>query len=136
MEGSGDAIEVVGHFQVRVIDCIVGAIGGTAPDRRAASGGEIVGVDVIGIHILVGDQRWQSPLQASQRQTIGGVDTGRAQDADGDAAPRPPGPQPVFGIDPALRPRVGRRASSGLVDPGTGTIAVNARGAYVDQTTW
>lgn len=136
MEGSGDAVEVIGHFQVRVIDRIVGAIGGTAPDRRAAGGGEIVGVDVIGEYVLVGGQRRQPLFQPRQRQTIGGVDSGRAQDADGDAAPRPPGPQPAFGIDPALRPRVARRASPGLVDPGAGAIAVNARGAYVDQTTW
>ncbi len=136
MEGVGDAVEVVGHFQVRVIDRIVGAIGGAAPDRRATGGGEIIGVNVVGIHVLGGDQRWHRLLQARQRQPVGGVDAGRAQDADGDAAARPPGPQPAFGIDAALRPRVGRQAGPGLVDPGAGAIAIDARGAYVDQATW
>ena len=97
-KGIGDPIEIVGHFQVRIIDRIVGAIGSTAPQRGDAGSRQIVSVNVIGPHVLFRQQRWQATFEAGQRQAIGGIDSRRSQDADGNAATRPPGSQAALGI--------------------------------------
>jgi len=93
-------------------------------------------VDVIGVHVVGLDQRRQALFQALQRQAIGSVDPGRAQDADGDATATPPGTQLPFGIDTAPGARIVGGEAPGLVDQGAGTIAVNPCRAYVNEAAW
>lgn len=92
---------------------------------------DVVGVDIIGL-----DQRRQALFQAFQRQAVGGVDAGRAQDADGDATTSAPGAQLPFGIDAAPGPWIIGGEAPRLVNQGAGTIAVNPCRAYVNEAPW
>jgi len=93
-------------------------------------------VDVVGVHVVGLDQRRQTLFQALQRQAVGGIDAGCAQDADDDAAAPAPGAQLPFGIDAAPGARIVGGEAPGLVNQGTGTIAVNPCRAYVNQAPW
>ncbi len=93
-------------------------------------------MNVIGIHIVRLDQRRQPFFQTLQRQAVGGVDAGRAQDADGNTTPLPPGTQLALGIDPSAGTGTVGGERPGFVDHSPGAIAVNPRRAYVNQAPW
>ena len=135
-EGIGDAVEIVGHFQVGIVDDVVDPVSTAVADGGDAGGGQVVGVDMVGEDIVAVDQRRGAFLQALQRQAVGSVDAGRAQDRHGDAVAPPPGAQRLFGGDAAASARTFGMAASGFVDPGTAAIAIDARGANVDQAAW
>ena len=93
-------------------------------------------MDVIGKHVVSLAQRRQAFLQTLERQPVGGINTGRPQDGNRNAVLPPPGPQRMLGIDPASGPRTFRLQATGFIDPGTATIAIDARRTNVNQTPW
>jgi hypothetical protein len=134
-KGIGHAIEIIGHLQVGIIDHIVAAIGLPVAHGGEAGGRQIVGVNVVGEHIIGGEPAPAGLLQTFQRQAVGGVDTGRAQD--GKRTPlRRPRRAGSFGIDTTAGARAFRfrRRVSSIC--GAATIAVNPGGANVNQAAW
>ena len=93
-------------------------------------------MDVIGEHVVTRDQRRQALLQALERQAVGGVDARRAQYGDGDAGPPPPAAQHALGINSAGGTRAFRPGVPRLVDGRRAAIAVDPRGANVNQAPW
>ena len=93
-------------------------------------------MDVVGVYVLVRHQHRVATLQALQRQAVGGVDAGRAQQ--GDAHPATPAEiaQAALGIDPAPAARGLRVAGPGFIHMGSATVAVNPCRAYVYQALW
>ena len=140
-EGVGDAIEIIGHAQARIVDHVIDPVGPPAAQRRDAGGGQVGGVDVVAPGILGGEQGRQSLAQAFERQPVGGVNAGRAQNADAHAAPpapvgQAPLAQAALGIDAAHGALALRPARARLVDQRPGAIAVNSGRADVDQLPW
>ena len=132
----GNAVEIVGHFQVGIVDDVVDPIAAAVADDCDAGGGKVVGVDMVGEYIVAVDQRRCAFLPALQRQAVGGVDAGRPQDRHGDAGAPPPGAQGLLGGDTPAGARTFGMAAAGFVDPGAATIAIDAGGANVDQAAW
>ncbi len=93
-------------------------------------------MDVVGEHVVARDQRRQALLQALERQAVGGVDARRAQDGDGDAGPPPPAAQHALGVDAAAGAGAFRLRAPRLVDGFGAAIAVDPRGANVNQAPW
>ncbi|TXT32374.1 MAG: hypothetical protein FD131_366 [Rhodocyclaceae bacterium] len=104
--------------------------------RGDAGGGQVVGVDVVGVAVVCGAQGGQRLVQTFDGQTVGGVDAGRTQDGDLDASPLAPLTQAAFGINPPTGPRTLRIEASRFVDLRPATVAINPRRAYVNQTPW
>lgn len=135
-EGVGDTVEIIGHAQITVVDDVVGATGLAAPHCRDTGSGKVIGMDVVGPRILVGDQRRQPLLQTLDRQTVGGVDTRGAQDADANPIAPAPGTQAALGIDAPGGTWTLGIARTRLVDQRAGTITVNPCRTYVNQLPW
>jgi hypothetical protein len=135
-EGVGDTVEIIGHAQIAVIDDVVGAAGLTPPHCRDAGSSQVIGMDVVGPGILIGDQRRQPLLQTLDRQTVGRVDTRGAQDADANTITLAPGTQAALGINASRGTWTLRIARTRLVDQHAGTIAVNPCRTYVNQLPW
>lgn len=93
-------------------------------------------MDVISEYIILLGQGRQTFLQAFQRQTVGGVDAGRAQDADGDATAPPPGAQLPFGINPPAGARIVGGKRPGLINQCPAAITVDPCRAYVNEAAW
>jgi len=93
-------------------------------------------MNMVGVHIVIGKQRRRAPLQALDRQAVGGIDTRSTQDGDSNAVAQPPGTQHTLGIDTSPGPRTLRIEAARFVDAGTAAIAVNPRRAYVNQAAW
>jgi hypothetical protein len=101
-----------------------------------ASGGEVVGMDVVGEHVVSLDQGRQAFLQPIDRQTVGCVDSRRAQDGNGHPVPTTPGAQAALGIDPAAGAGAFRIQATGFVDLCAAAVAVNPCRAYVNEPPW
>ena len=135
-KGGGNAVEVVAHLQIGIIDRIVDAVGSAPAQGSQAGRGQIVGMNVVGEYIVVRRQGRQAFVQALHRQAVGGVDAGRAQNADRHPAPRPPSAQYPLGIDPTLGAGAFRLQAPCLINHCAATITVNPRRAYVNQAAW
>ena len=129
-------IEIIGHAQFGIIDRIVNAIGCTALQGCTAGPGQIVSMDVVGVDVLIGHQGRHRTLQALDRQPFSRVNAGHAQNTDGDTKATSPGTQGSFRIAAAHGPGIRGGQGARLIDPGSGTIAVNPCCAYVNQATW
>ena len=126
-------VEIVAHAQIGIVDYIVGAVGLASANGGNTGGGQVVGMDVVGEYIICGLKRRQGFVQALQRQAIGGVDAGGAQDADGDAIACAPLAQGLFGVDAAAGASAFGVQWPGFVNPGTCAIPVNPCRAYVNE---
>ena len=93
-------------------------------------------MNVIGEHIIRFIQRRHAALQTLDRQTIGSVNTGGAQDRNGHAGLLAPQAQALLGIDPARGAWTFRLKAACFVDLRTGTIAIDAGGTNVNQAPW
>jgi len=93
-------------------------------------------MDVVGEHVILLDQCRQPFVQTLQRQAIGRVDAGCAQDADNNTTAPSPGAQLPFGIDPSPGPQIVGGKRPGFINQGTAAIAVNPCRAYVNQSSW
>jgi len=123
-------------MQLRVVDYVVHPVGPTVALGGNTGGGQIFGVDVVGVGIVLGKQRRQGLFQTLERQAVGGIDTRRTQDADAHPLAAAPGAQAMFGIDPAGGASAFRMAGAGLVDQCPGAIAINPCRTNVDQLPW
>ena len=133
VERIGAAVEPVAHFQRVGVDCMVDALRTPAEQRRPRQPRQIVGVDVVGVAVVLGNQGRGAALDAFQRQAVGGIDAGRAQDAHLHPQRFAPGAQLALGVDPPHRAAVHRRHRTRLGHPVAAAIAVHAAGADVDQ---
>ena len=93
-------------------------------------------MDVIGEHIVRFIQRRHAALQTLDRQAIGSVNTGGAQNGNGHTGLLAPSPQALLGIDPARGARTFRLEATGFIDLGPGAIPINASGTNVNQAPW
>ena len=132
----GDAVEVVGHLEAGIIDHVIDAVTAATPQSGDAGRRQVIGMDVVGEHIVTVDQRRQAFLQALQRQAIGRVNAGRAQDGNSDTGRPPPGPQAALGGDAAGAPCALGIQAAGLVDRRAAAIAVNACRTNINQAPW
>ncbi len=93
-------------------------------------------MDVIGEHIVRFIQRRHAALQTLDRQAIGSVNTGGAQNGNGHTGLLAPSPQALLGIDPARGARTFRLKAAGFVDLRAATIAIDTGGTNVNQAPW
>jgi len=135
-ESIGHQIKIIRHFQIRVINHIVGAVRPPATQGGDTGGGEVGGMDMIGVRIITGAQRRQRLFQAFERQTLGGVNTWRAQDANRDAISFAPGTQATFCINPSGGARAFGIQASRLINQRAAAIAIDPGGANVNQAPW
>jgi hypothetical protein len=135
-ENVGDTIEILAHPEIGVIDHVVGAVAAPVAQCRDAGGRQVVGMDMVGEYVVASDQRRQALLQALHRQSVGGIDAGRAQDGNSHAGAPAPGAQAALGIDATAGARTRGTNPAGLVDARAGAIAINASGTNVNQAAW
>ncbi len=103
----GDSVEPRAHLHLAVVADVVRAIRAPAEQRGDDRVREIVGVDVIRVHVVVGGEHRRALLGPLERQARWRVDAGHAQDRQRDAVAR----RPTRAAD--LRPRRGgARAAS------------------------
>jgi len=93
-------------------------------------------MDVVGEHILTVDECRRALFKSLEGQTISGINARRTQDTDAYARACAPIAQHLLGIDPTGSTAALRIQRPGLIDPGTGAIAVNPCRAYVNQAAW
>lgn len=132
-EGIRHPVKVIGHFEVGIIDHVVGPVGLAVADGRNTGPRQIIGMDVVGEHIITVNQRRQGIFKTRQRQALIGVNTRGAQDADAHPGTPSPVTQTALGIDPAPGARTFRIQATGLINQRTCAITVNPRRAYVYQ---
>ena len=112
---------------------VVGAIRPAVEQRRDGRAREIVGMDVVGEHVVVRRQHRRSLADPVERQPRLRVDSRRAQDRELHAMAARPGAQPVFGGDPPPRARRLRAAGMRFGHLRARAIAVDARRGNVDE---
>ena len=135
-EGIGHLIEVIGHLQVGIIDDIVDAIGPAIAQGSDTGCGQIVGMDVVGKYIISRSQRRQTFFQTLDRQALGGVNTRRAKDGDGNIVVSPPCAQTALGINTTSGPAAFRMQATGFIDRRASAIAVDTCRTHVNQAAW
>ncbi len=94
---------------------------------------QIVRMNMVGVHIVLRHQRRRTLFQAFQRQTVGGVNPGHAQDRELALIALRPAPQHPLGIHTSLGACVHRCDGSGLVKENALTIAIHARRADIND---
>jgi hypothetical protein len=114
---------------------MIDALRTAAEQRRPGKSGQIVGVNVIGVAVVPGDQRRRASPDPLQRQAVGGIDPRRAQDRHLHPLPFTPGAQLAFGVDPPHRATVDRGHRARLSDPVAAAVTVDPAGTDVDQRT-
>src|SRR5690606_8697741 len=97
---------------------------------------QILGVDVVGEDVIDGRQHRIPALQAVERQTVGGIDAGRAQDGNAHATAAAEIAQATLGIDATLRARGTGATGTRFIDQRAAAIAVNPCRAYVYEALW
>ena len=117
------------------IDRMVDALRASAKQRRPRQPRQVVGVDMVGVAVVAGDQRRGAALDAFQRQAIGSINPRCAQDAHLHPQRLAPGAQLAFGIDPPHRAAVHRRHRPRLGHPVAAAVAIHAAGADIHQRT-
>jgi hypothetical protein len=114
----GRQVEVVAHAQLAVVAGVQHALRQPAVQRGHAGARQVVGVDVVGVDVVLGRQHRRAALQALARVAAGavaGVDAGHAQDVT--AAPlRGRTSAAGLGIDAAPRAVGGGRHGARLVE--------------------
>ena len=91
-------------------------------------------MDVIGIDVILGAQYRRGALELRQRQALGRINPGYAQNDHLHPALLAPGEERTLRVDPAQGPHRLRRDRPVLVHPGPAAISVDTAGADVDQT--
>jgi len=97
---------------------------------------QILGMNVVGIHIVSGTQRRQAFFQALERQAIGGVDARGAQDGNRHAVLPPPETQAALGVNATRGTAAFRLQATRFVDDLASAITVHPGRTNVDQAAW
>ena len=135
-KGIGYLIEIISHFQVRIIDHVISAIGLPVAHGSNTGRSQISGVNVVGEYVVSADQRRHALFEPFQRQAIRRINTWSAQDANSHTVTCAPGAQSLFSIDTTPSTRAFGVESPCFIDNGTATIAINPGGANVNQAAW
>ena len=135
-KGIGHPVEILGHAQIGIIDDIVGAVGAAMAQCRNTSGGQILGVNMIGEHVISLKQGRHAFVQTLKRQAIRGINARRSQDGNGDPSALPPLAQTTLGIDTPASARTFRIEATGFIDTRASTVAINPRRTYVNKPPW
>lgn len=98
--------------------------------------GQILGMNMVGIHVVSGTQRRQALFQALERQTIGGIDARCAQDGNRHAILPPPGAQATLGVNATRGTAAFRLQATRFVDDLATAITVHPGRTNVDQAAW
>ena len=133
----GGQVEVVAHQQFGVVAGVVDALRRTAPKRGGTGAGQVVGMDVVGVHILSRPQNGCTALQPVSRVpavTVGCINARDAQHRHHDAGAASEGTHLGFGMYTAPRAVGGGSKRAGLIKGRTGGIAIHTRCAGVNQT--
>src|SRR4051812_6193016 len=77
--GIGDQVQPVAHLHARVVARVVETLGRLVLQRAAGDRGEVVGMDVVGVDVVLGAQHRTAGAQALEWQSVGSIDTRRAQ---------------------------------------------------------
>ena len=104
--------------------------------RSDTGGRQIIGMNVVGKHIVSFIQGRHAALQTFDRQAIRRINAWRAQNRDGNAGLFAPGTQGLLGIDPTRGTRAFRGKMAGLIDLLPLTITINACRTNVNQAPW
>lgn len=104
--------------------------------RSDTGGRQIIGMDVVGKHIVSFIQGRHATLQTFDRQAIRRINARCAQNRDGDTSLFAPGTQGPLGIDPTRSTRTFRGKTASLIDLLPLTIAINACRTNVNQAPW
>ena len=75
----GHLVQVVAQGHLAVVHGVDDALARAAQQGGAGNAGQVVGVDVVGDHVVGRHQGWYLLAQALHRQAVGGVDAGHAQ---------------------------------------------------------
>ena len=103
---------------------------------RDAGSRQIIGMNMIGEHIIGRIERRHATLQTLDRQTIGGINPGRSQNRDDNTRFLPPIAQATLGIDSPGGTCTLCIQTTGFVDLRAAAIAINACGTNVNQAPW
>ena len=133
-------VEVIAHAHVGVVAGMHDAAGAAPPQRGQAGTRQVIGVDVVGVDVVVWLQHRAAFAHAFTRVTafaVQRIDAGDAQDA----GPRPglqrlpaaPPPHARLGIHATAATVGGRCHRAGLVKQGTLGITINTGGAAIDE---
>ena len=129
----GNGVEVFAHLEPRVVGDVVTAIRAAVAQGGDNDSGEVVGLDVVGIHVLIGMQCGQLTLQSFKWQSVAGVDARYAQDADAAALAAGEIAQYRLGVEAATGTCRLWIGASCLADDGTLAIAIDAAGADIND---
>jgi hypothetical protein len=132
----GDRVEPLAHLELGIVAPVVRAIRAPAEQRRDGDAREIVGVDVVRVHVVLGNERGRPLLQPLERQPGSPRRSRRAHDRQRDATVRGPRAQAILGVDATLRARGHSASRPRLVDARARAIAVHARRRNVDEAPW
>ena len=135
-EGVGHGVEIFTHLQLGIIHRVVHAAAAATEQGEHREPRKIIGVNVVRMDIVFHTQHGVAAANALERQTIAGVNAGRAQDADLNAATPPEGAQLLFGIDASRCARRTWPDGTRFIDMRAATIAVNPCRAYVYEVLW
>ncbi len=129
--GIGDLIEIFTHPQLAVVNHIDNAPRAATKDRKPCGDGQIVGVNVVGEHVIADRQRRRAGAQPLDRQTLGRVDAWRAKNCKSLVARSP---HAIFGGNTSLRSRVIGARAARLVNAFARAISVDARCTHIHRT--
>jgi hypothetical protein len=131
--GVGDQVEIIAHRELAVVTGVVGPPGPPAEEGQGQQPGQVVGVDVVGEHVVLGPQHRLALVQPGQRQALGRiVDARRPQQAHPAARAPAEAPQLCLRRHAPGAPGRGRAEAAGFVEPVATAVAIDAGGTYID----
>ena len=134
-ETVGNQIEIIAHSDFRIVGRIVRPVASSSAQRGTRQPGQIIGMNVIGEHIVVGAQDGLAFSQTGKRKAFCGIDSRGAQDADDDSAAAERA-QLALGVDPSSGTCGRWLHGAGFVYPTAGTVAIDAGRAYIHDSLW
>ncbi len=128
-------VEVIAHLQTTRVAYVIDALRTPPPQGGYARAGEVVGMDVIGMHVVLAHQRGRAaaqPCLGRAALAIGRIDAGNAQHARAHARPAQV-PHRALGVHAAPGPRRGGRDGPRLGHARAAAVAIDAAGRAVHQ---
>lgn len=125
--------KILAHLQIGIVYCVIHTLRLSAKQRHGDDLRQIIGVNMIGIHVIFNYQRRRALLQPIQRQPIGRINPRHAQNRELASIAQRPATQHALGIHAPLRTSVDRRDWPGLVKENPLAIAINPCGADIND---
>ena len=125
MQSIRNGVEVITHLEVGVIADVECAPPPSTAERNPSCLREVVCMNVIGVDIFFGYQRWLTLLEPLNRQTILSINAWRTKKCELCASATAEVTQCLLSCDAASRSRIGRSQWVGLVNFCALTVAVH-----------